>query len=76
MDVAICEHTEVLDIHMSSIATHEIHTSRGVSNADAVIIAACAWSEKIGDMVGAYLPVEPVHPTTEAFRPGPRSWKR
>jgi sarcosine oxidase, subunit beta len=55
-----CEHTEVLDIQKSPTATHEIHTSRGVITVDTVIIAAGAWSEKIGDMVGAYLPVEPV----------------
>jgi glycine/D-amino acid oxidase-like deaminating enzyme len=58
LGVAFFEHTEVLDIQTS--ATHEIHTSRGVITANAVIIAAGAWSEKIGEMVGAYLPVEPV----------------
>jgi sarcosine oxidase subunit beta len=60
LGAALCEHTEVLDIHKSSNATHEIHTSRGVITVDTVIIAAGAWSQKIGEMVGAYLPVEPV----------------
>jgi sarcosine oxidase subunit beta len=74
MDVAICEHTEVLDIHKSLIATHEIHTSRGVIKADAVIIAAGAWSEKIGEMVGAYLPVEPVRRQIGITEPRARSY--
>jgi len=60
LGVTLCEHTEVLDIQKSATATHEIHTSRGVITVDTVIIAAGAWSEKIGDMVGAYLPVVPV----------------
>jgi sarcosine oxidase subunit beta len=60
LGVTFCEHTEVLNIQQSATATHEIHTSRGAITGDAVIIAAGAWSEKIGAMVGAYLPVEPV----------------
>jgi sarcosine oxidase, subunit beta len=60
LGVAFCEHTEVLDIQRSATAAHEMYTSRGVITANAVIIAAGAWSEKIGEMVGAYLPVEPV----------------
>ena len=60
LGVAFCEHTEVLDIQRSAAAAHEMYTSRGVITANAVIIAAGAWSEKIGEMVGAYLPVEPV----------------
>ncbi len=60
LGAVFCEHTEVLDIGKSSTAAHEIHTSRGVIAVDAVIIAAGAWSQKIGDMVGAYLPIEPV----------------
>jgi len=60
LGVSFCEHTEVLDIQRSGTATHEIHTSRGVININAVIIAAGAWSQKIGEMVGVYLPVEPV----------------
>ena len=60
LGVTFCEHTEVLDIRRSAAATHEISTSRGVITVNAVIIAAGAWSEKIGKMVGAYLPVEPV----------------
>jgi sarcosine oxidase, subunit beta len=60
LDVTFCEHTEVLDIRRSAAGSHEIFTSRGVITVNAVIIAAGAWSEKIGEMVGAYLPVEPV----------------
>lgn len=60
LGVTFCEHTEVLDIQRSGTATHEIHTSRGVIKVNAVIVAAGAWSQKIGDMVGVYLPVEPV----------------
>jgi sarcosine oxidase, subunit beta len=60
LGATFCEHTEVLDIQKSATATHEIHTSRGVITVDTVIIAAGAWSEKIGDMVGAYLPVVPL----------------
>jgi sarcosine oxidase subunit beta len=58
--VHFSEHTEVLNIQKSMTSVHQIHTSRGVINVDAVIIAAGAWSAKIGEMVGAYLPVEPV----------------
>jgi sarcosine oxidase subunit beta len=60
LGVAFYEHTEVLDIQKSAAATHEIHTSRGMIMVGTVIIAAGAWSQKIGKMVGAYLPVEPV----------------
>jgi sarcosine oxidase, subunit beta len=60
LGVTFCEHTEVLNIQKSAVATHEVHTSRGVISGDALIIAAGAWGEKIGEMVGAYLPVEPV----------------
>ena len=60
LGVAFCEHTEVLDIQKSAAAAHEMHTSRGVITANTVVIAAGAWSERIGEMVGAYLPVEPV----------------
>jgi sarcosine oxidase subunit beta len=60
LGVMCCEHAEVLDVQESATATHEINTSRGVVTANAVIIAAGAWSQKIGEMVGAYLPVEPV----------------
>jgi sarcosine oxidase, subunit beta len=58
LGVMFCEHAEVLDVQES--ATHEINTSRGVVTANAVIIAAGAWSQRIGEMAGAYLPVEPV----------------
>lgn len=60
LGATLCEHTEVLAIEKSATAVHEIHTSRGVITVDTVIIAAGAWSEKIGDMVGAYLPIVPV----------------
>jgi sarcosine oxidase subunit beta len=60
LGVAFCEHTEVLDIQKSATAVHEIYTSRGVITVNTVIIAAGAWSERIGEMVGVYLPVEPV----------------
>jgi sarcosine oxidase, subunit beta len=60
LGVTFCEHTEVLSVQKSATATHEVHTSRGVISGDVVIIAAGAWAEKIGEMVGAYLPVEPV----------------
>jgi sarcosine oxidase, subunit beta len=60
LGVVFCEHAEVLDAQRSGTAPHEINTSRGVITANAVVIAAGAWSEKIGEMVGAYLPVEPV----------------
>jgi sarcosine oxidase, subunit beta len=60
LGVTFCEHTEVLDIQKSATSAHEVCTSRGVITGEAVIIAAGAWSERIGDMVGVYLPVEPV----------------
>jgi sarcosine oxidase subunit beta len=60
LGAALHEHTEVLDIQKSPTAAHEIHTNRGMIKVEAVIIAAGAWSQKIGRMVGAYLPVEPV----------------
>jgi glycine/D-amino acid oxidase-like deaminating enzyme len=72
LGVAFYEHTEVLDVQKSAIAAHQIHTSRGVINLDALIIVAGAWSQKIGKMVGAYLPVEPVRRQIGITEPPPR----
>jgi sarcosine oxidase subunit beta len=60
LGATFCEHTEVLSIQRSAAAAYHIHTNRGLITASAMIIAAGAWSEKIGDMVGVYLPVQPV----------------
>lgn len=54
--VTICEETEVLDISGERV----VETSRGALSAQTVIVAAGAWSTRIGRMLGVELPVEPV----------------
>jgi sarcosine oxidase subunit beta len=73
LGVRACEHTEVLDIGRSS-GVHEIRTNRGAIVADTLVIAAGAWSARIGAMVGVDLPVEPLRRAigvTAPLRPAP-----
>lgn len=60
LGVAVCEHTEVLEIEPGSSATHAIHTNRGTLDVGTLVIAAGAWSRRLGAMVGVDLPVEPL----------------
>lgn len=74
LGVTVCEHTEVLDIAPGASGVHELRTSQGVLEADTIVIAAGAWSRRIGAMVGVELPVEPLRRligVTEPLRPAP-----
>ena len=53
------EHTDVLDL-VEEAGGYTIRTDHGQVRAEAVVIAAGAWSQRLGDMVGLHLPVEPV----------------
>lgn len=57
--VQISEHTEVLAVDRD-LERITVHTQRGQLQADAVVIAAGAWSAMLGDQLGVPLPVEPV----------------
>lgn len=73
LGVSVCEHTEVLDIGRAR-GVHELHTTRGALLADTVVIAAGAWSRRVGAMVGVDLPVEPLRRligVTGPLRPAP-----
>lgn len=60
LGVTVCEHTEVLDIQTESGAVREVHTNRGSITTETLVITAGAWSTRLGEMVGTYLPIEPV----------------
>jgi sarcosine oxidase, subunit beta len=60
LGVSVCEHTEVLDIDADGGAVREVHTNRGSITTSTIILAAGAWSTKLGELVGVYLPIEPV----------------
>ncbi len=74
LGVTVCEHTEVLDVGPGSRAVHEVRTSQGTVEADTLVIAAGAWSRRLGAMVGIDLPVEPLRRlmgVTQQLRPPP-----
>lgn len=50
----------VTDIATDGTAITAVHTSQGTIQSDTVICAAGAWSQRIGEMAGVDLPVEPV----------------
>jgi sarcosine oxidase, subunit beta len=54
------EHTEVFDISTGVDGVHTISTHRGTIRADAVVIAAGAWSTPLGAALGVHLPIEGV----------------
>lgn len=69
----VCERTEVLGIGRAA-GVHELHTTRGALVADTIVIAAGAWSRRVGAMVGIDLPVEPLRRligVTAPLRPAP-----
>ena len=53
------EHTDVLDV-VEGARGYTIRTDHGEVEAETVVIAAGAWSQRLGAMVGLHLPVEPV----------------
>jgi sarcosine oxidase subunit beta len=74
LGVIVSEHTEVLGAEAGRDAVHVLHTSRGSMEADTVVIAAGAWSRRLGAMVGVELPVEPLRRligVTPPLRPVP-----
>jgi sarcosine oxidase, subunit beta len=60
LGVTFAEHTEVLDADPVTGGGHHLRTQHGGVRADTVVIAAGAWSTRIGAMFGVHLPVEPV----------------
>ncbi len=60
MGVVFSEQTEVTAIDTYDGKVTAIRTSRGVLRTDTVICAAGAWSQRIGEMAGVFLPVVPV----------------
>jgi len=73
LGVDVCERTEVLAIERAA-GVHRLHTSRGSLAADTLVIAAGAWSRRVGAMVGVDLPVEPLRRligVTAPLRPAP-----
>lgn len=60
LGVTVCEHTEVLAIERGAGTTHELGTNRGSLAADAIVITAGAWSQRLGAMAGVHLPVVPL----------------
>ena len=58
--VVFSEQTEVTAIDTHDDSVMAVHTSRGPVRTDAVICAAGAWSQRIGEMAGVFLPVLPV----------------
>jgi sarcosine oxidase, subunit beta len=60
LGVRLCEHTEVIDIAPQRGDGHRITTQRGEIQAKAVVVAAGAWSNRLGAMVGVPLPLQAV----------------
>lgn len=58
--VQFTEHCELLSVQRSTDGTiTQLQTSRGAIKAGAYVFAMGAWSEKLGDMTGFRLPVQP-----------------
>ena len=60
LGVRCCEHTEVLELSRDATGAHQVLTARGCITAGTVIIAAGAWSSRLGAMLGVHLPVSAV----------------
>ncbi|HEY5784830.1 MAG TPA: FAD-binding oxidoreductase [Microlunatus sp.] len=59
LGVTFAEHTEVLEL-ATATGGHRLGTQRGTVRADTVVIAAGAWSTRLGAMLGVHLPIEGV----------------
>ena len=75
LGVTVAEFTEVFELARGTEGGFMITTQRGQVRADAVIIAAGAWSTALGAMVGVHLPIEGVRRqiglTPQQSRPHP-----
>jgi sarcosine oxidase subunit beta len=75
LGVRFCEHTEVFDAATLADGTHHISTRRGDIVAETVIIAAGAWSTRLGAALGVHLPVQAIRRqiglTPQVARPHP-----
>lgn len=75
LGVRFYEHTEVLDLSTDTSGAHQVRTQRGCVGAGTVIIAAGAWSARLGAMLGVNLPVEAIRRqiglTPQLTRPHP-----
>lgn len=60
LGATFAEFTEVFDLATDVDGTHRITTQRGGIRANAIVIAAGAWSTWLGAKVGVHLPVEGV----------------
>ncbi len=60
LGVRCCEHTEVLELTTDPSGAHRVRTQHGSITAGTVIIAAGAWSTRLGAMLGVHLPVQAV----------------
>lgn len=60
LGATFAEFTEVFDLATDADGTHRISTQRGEIRANAVVIAAGAWSTWLGRKLGVHLPVEAV----------------
>lgn len=74
LGVRVCERTEVLEL-TSDDSVVRLQTQQGPCTTRTVIIAAGAWSARLGAMLGVHLPVEPVRRqiglTPQLSRPHP-----
>ena len=59
LGVRILEHTEVVGLEADAGGV-DVCTQRGVIRADSIVIAAGAWSDRLGQMLGVNLPIEAV----------------
>jgi D-amino-acid dehydrogenase len=59
MGVTLIEDAEVLEVASGGGAVHEVRTAKGAHRADAVVLAAGAWSPGVARGLGLRLPVQP-----------------
>jgi sarcosine oxidase subunit beta len=75
LGVRFVEQTEVLELTTDAQGDHLVETYRGCIGSGTVIIAAGAWSARLGAMLGVHLPIEPVRRqigfTPQGDRPHP-----